>query len=193
MVDRLAHHYSRTERSGKAVEYLSRSAEKAVQGYAHAEAARALEEALPHAERLPAEGRERRVLALVVRLVTSLYFQGRFEEGRDLLLRHQPRVDALGDPQLAGEYYFWLGHIYAHIGDSTGAERFAARAIEEAERAGDGATIGKARHRAGLGGLLHRTVRGGGRACAGGGRGARAHRGVVVARSTPSAGRRSTT
>jgi len=146
VVDRLAHHYARTERSGKAVEYLSRFAEQAVRGYAHAEAARALEEALPHAERLPAEGRERRVLELVVRLVTSLYFQGRFEESLDLLLRHQPRVDALGDPRLAGEYYFWLGHIYAHIGDSTGAERFAARAIEEAERAGDGTTIGKARY-----------------------------------------------
>jgi class 3 adenylate cyclase/tetratricopeptide (TPR) repeat protein len=145
VIDRLAHHYSRTDRSEKAVEYLTRFAEKAVQGYANAEAARALEEALPHAERLPAEGRERRVLTLVVRLVTSLYFLCRFEESRDLLLRHQPRIDALGDPQLAGEYYFWLAHTYAHIGDPTGAERFAARAIDEAERAGDGTTIGKAR------------------------------------------------
>ena len=146
VVARLAHHYSRTERSGKAVEYLSRSAEKAVQGYAHAEAARALEEALPHAERLPAEGRERRVLALVMRLVTSLYFLGRFEESSDLLLGHQPRVNALGDPRLAGEYYLWLGHISAHIGDQASVGRFTARAIEEAERAGDGTTIGKVRY-----------------------------------------------
>jgi DNA-binding SARP family transcriptional activator/class 3 adenylate cyclase/tetratricopeptide (TPR) repeat protein len=145
VVDLLARHYSRTQRTDKAVEYLSRSAEKAVQGYAHAEAARALEEALPHAERLPAEGRERRVLALVIRLVTSMYFIGRFEEGRDLLLSHQPRVDALGDPLIAGEYYFFLGHFYAHVGGPTGSERFATHALEEAERAGDGATIGKAR------------------------------------------------
>jgi tetratricopeptide (TPR) repeat protein len=146
VVDRLAHHYSRTERSGRAVEYLSRSAEKAVRGYAHAEAVRALEEALPHAERLPADERARQVLALVVRLVTSLYFQGRLEEGRDLLLRHQTRVEALGDPRIAGEYYFWLANVDAHIGDSTSVERFAARAIEEAERAGDGTTVGKARY-----------------------------------------------
>jgi DNA-binding SARP family transcriptional activator/class 3 adenylate cyclase len=144
VVDRLARHYSRTERHGKAVEYLSRSAEKAVQGFAHAEATRILEEALPHAERLPAEVREQRVLALVVRQVTSMYFSGRFEEGRDLLLRHKSRVDALGDPQLAGEYYFWLGHFHAHVGGPTGVERFAARSLEEAERAGDGGTIGKA-------------------------------------------------
>jgi len=145
VVDRLAHHYSRTERSGKAVEYLSRFAEQAVQAYANAEATQALEEALPHAERLPAEGREQRVLGLVVRLVASLFYQGRAGEGRDLLLLYQPRVDALGDPRLAGEYYFWSGHVAGHTGDSTGAERDAARAIEEAERAGDGTTIGKAR------------------------------------------------
>ena len=146
VVNRLARHYSRTERHGKAVEYLSRSAEKAVRGYAHTEAARALEEALPHAERLPAEGRERRVLTLLVRLVTSLWFQGRFEEGLGLLLGYQPRVDALGDPQIAGEYYFWLSHIDAHIGDAASVERFAARAMEEAERAGDDTTIGKVRY-----------------------------------------------
>ena len=146
VVDRLAHHYSRTERSDKAVEFLSRFAEKAAGGYAHAAAARALEEALIHAERLPAEGRERRVLVLVVRLVTSLYFLGRLEEGRDLLLGHQLRVDALGDARLAGEYYLWLGHIAAHIGDQPSIGRFAARAIKEAERAGDGPTIGKVRH-----------------------------------------------
>ena len=145
ILERLAHHYSRAERDDRAVEYLSRSAEKAVQGYAHAEAARALEEALPHAERLPAEGRERRVLALVVRLVNSLYFQGRLEDCRDLLSRYRPRVDALGDPQIAGECYFWLGHAWANVGGRTGSEGFAARAITEAERAGDDTTIGKAR------------------------------------------------
>jgi tetratricopeptide (TPR) repeat protein len=146
VVDLLARHYSRTQRSDKAVEYLSRSADNAVQGYAHAEAARAFEEALPHAERLPAEGRERRVLVLVLRLVSSLWFQGRFEESRDLLLRHRPRLDVLGDPRLAGEFYFWLANINGQIGESTDVGRFAARAIEEAERAGDGTTIGKARY-----------------------------------------------
>ena len=75
-----------------------------------------------------------------------LYFQGRLEEGRDLLLSHQPGVDALGDPRLAGDHYFWLAHIAAHIGDSASVERFAARAIEEAERAGDETTIGKVRY-----------------------------------------------
>jgi DNA-binding SARP family transcriptional activator/class 3 adenylate cyclase len=146
VVDRLAHHYSRTERSEAALEYLSRSADKAVQGYAHAEAVRALEEALPHAERLPAQVRERQVIALVVRTVTSLWFLGRFDESLEFLLRHQARVAALGDPRLAGEYDFWLGLISGHTGDSVSAGRFAMRAIDEAERAGDRTTIGKARY-----------------------------------------------
>jgi tetratricopeptide (TPR) repeat protein len=145
VVDLLARHYSRTQRTDKAVEYLSRSADKAVRGYAHAEAAQALEEALPHAERLPAEGREPRVLALVLRLVTSLYFDGRLEDCRDVLIRYRPRVDALEDPQIAGEFYFWLGQIYAQVGGGTGSEHFAMRAIEEAGRAGDATTVGKAR------------------------------------------------
>jgi len=145
VVDLLAHHYSRTERSATAVEYLSRSADKAVRGYAHAEAAQALDEALPHAERLPAEGRESRVLALVVRLVSSLYFDGRLEDCRDLLISYRPRVDALGDPQISGEFYFWLGQIYAQVGGGTGSERFAMHAIQEAGRAGDATTVGKAR------------------------------------------------
>jgi tetratricopeptide (TPR) repeat protein len=144
VIDRLAHHYARTQRSAKAVEYLSRSAEKAVQGFAHAEAARALEEALPHAERLPAEGRERRVLALVVRLVTSLYFNGRFEECREVLIRYRPRVDALGDPRIAGAHYFWLGMINIQAGGATGSEGFATRALDEAGRAGDATTVGQA-------------------------------------------------
>ena len=41
-IDRLAYHYSRTERADKAVEYLTRFAKKAAQGHAHTEAIRAL-------------------------------------------------------------------------------------------------------------------------------------------------------
>ncbi|MEW6690953.1 MAG: adenylate/guanylate cyclase domain-containing protein, partial [Pseudomonadota bacterium] len=44
--DRLAHHYSRTRETGKAVEYLTRFADKAAGMYAHADAVQALEEAL---------------------------------------------------------------------------------------------------------------------------------------------------
>ncbi len=146
VVDLLAHHYSRTERSGKAVEYLSRSAEKAVRAMRMPRPPRLSRRPFPTPSGCPAEGRESRVLALVVRLVSSLYYRRRaVEDCRDLLISYRPRVDALGDPRLAGEFYFWLGQIYGTVGDSTGSERFAMHAIEEAGRAGDGTTIGKAR------------------------------------------------
>lgn len=62
--DRLAYHYSRTDDAQKAVEYLARFADKAAELYAHDDAAKALEEALSHAARLPHEGRDRRSLEL---------------------------------------------------------------------------------------------------------------------------------
>src|SRR5919199_2478724 len=60
--DRLAHHFARSDEAPKAVEYLTRFAAKAARIHAHADAARALEEALEHAARLPAEQGERRLV-----------------------------------------------------------------------------------------------------------------------------------
>jgi predicted ATPase len=60
--DLLAYHYARADDTAKAIEYLTLVAEKASQGYAHAEAVVILQEALVHAERLPEEHRDRCVL-----------------------------------------------------------------------------------------------------------------------------------
>ncbi|HSJ73537.1 MAG TPA: adenylate/guanylate cyclase domain-containing protein [Miltoncostaeaceae bacterium] len=144
--DRLAHHYSRTDRSDKAVHYLDRFAERAVRTYAHAEAAKALREALVHVERLPAGERERRAVDLVLRLVNSLYFLGRFGESLDLLLHQEPAVARIGDPWLTGPFAMWLGHTYTHAGDSDGAARSISRAVAEADGVGDLATIGKSHY-----------------------------------------------
>src|SRR5439155_17008220 len=99
--DRLAHHYSKTEEVAKAVEYLTRFAEKAARIYANADAARALEEALAHVERLPAEEQDRRVLEIVLRLAHSQYFLGRVPDTLGLLLAQRERVERLQDPALA--------------------------------------------------------------------------------------------
>jgi class 3 adenylate cyclase/predicted ATPase len=52
--DRLAYHYARTDNAAKAVEYLTRVAEKAVRGYAHAEAVAHLTQGLELLKTLPA-------------------------------------------------------------------------------------------------------------------------------------------
>ncbi|MFQ5896494.1 MAG: AAA family ATPase, partial [Nitrospinota bacterium] len=114
--DRLANHYSKAEETAEAVEYLTRSAEKAARSYAHAEAVTALQEALVHAERLPVEERDRRLLELAVRQAESLHFLGRRQEILDLLLRYQDRLERLQDPSLVGQYYFWLGFAHAWLG-----------------------------------------------------------------------------
>jgi class 3 adenylate cyclase len=71
--DRLAYHYSKAEDAEKAVDYLTRFAEKAAREHAHVEAILALQGALAHGERLPADReRERLLLDLHLRLALSL-------------------------------------------------------------------------------------------------------------------------
>jgi class 3 adenylate cyclase/tetratricopeptide (TPR) repeat protein len=142
--DRLAYHYARTDEADKAVAYLSRFAEKAARSYAHAEALPALQEALSHVEHLQGGGQDRLVLELTLRQAHSLYFLGRFAESVEALLREQERLERCQDPVLAGPYYFWLGHMYTRLGDTERAVHNAHRAVEEGQRCGDRATMGKA-------------------------------------------------
>ena len=142
--DGLSYHYSKAEEAGKAVDYLARVARKAARGHSHVEAIAALEKALVHVERLPAEERDRRFLDLILRLAYSLYFVGRFREGLELLLQQQEPLERLGDPSLAGRYYFWLGLTYSVTGDHKMAAQNVERALAEAKQCGDTATMGRA-------------------------------------------------
>ena len=142
--DSLAYHYSNAEEAEKAVEYLARFARKAARVHSHVEAIATLEKALIHAERLPSEERDHRFLDLILRLAYSLYFVGRFREGLELLLQQQERLEQVGDPSLAGRYYFWLGLTYSLTGDQKMAAQNVQRALEEAKRCGDTATMGRA-------------------------------------------------
>jgi len=95
-------------------------------------------------ERLPAEEQDRRVLDLTLRQAFSLYFLGRWTESVDLLVRQRQRLERLQDPSLSGPYHFWLAHMYSRLADQERAAQSAQRAIAEAERCGDEATMGKA-------------------------------------------------
>jgi class 3 adenylate cyclase/tetratricopeptide (TPR) repeat protein len=143
----LAYHYSKTEEAKKAIEYLSRFAEKAARMYAHDEAVKALEEALVHAERLPIEERDRPLLDLAVRQAESLHFLGRRQEIVDLLLHYQDCLERLREPSLASQYYFWLGFAHAWLGHRAEAAQSLHRSLEEATRVGDRSVMGRV-HRA---------------------------------------------
>ncbi|TMB53350.1 MAG: hypothetical protein E6J50_00675 [Chloroflexi bacterium] len=167
--DGLAYHYAKTEDVAKAVEYLSRFAEKAARGDAHKEAVQAWKEALQHVERLPADVRDRRHLELVLRLPYSLLPLGRIEETCTILLRERERVERLQDDALAGHYYFLLARAYIFLGHDLATEN-ARRAVAAAERCGDETTMGKAYSlltlAAGLSGQAARGIEDGRRAVA---------------------------
>ncbi len=141
--DRLAYHFSKADDVAKAVEYLARFAERAAGMDAHGEATTALQEALGHAERLPPAERDRRRLELAVRQAESLHFIGRRQEIVDRLLPGQDAVERLGDPVLAGQYYFWLGWAHAWLGHRADAARTLGRSLAEATRSGDDALLGR--------------------------------------------------
>lgn len=144
--DRLAYHYARTDQAERAVECLSRVSEKAARGHAHTEALGAVEEALVHVERLPADARDRRRLRLVLRKASSLIQLGRFGEVLGVLLQWRASLERLDDAALAAYYHFLLARTNLFLGDRERAIQSAERAIAEAARSGDTATRGKAHY-----------------------------------------------
>ena len=164
----LAHHWSRTDDAARAVAYLQRAAARSFRGYAHSEASAMLREALRHAERLPADERERRVVELSLRLVASIYFLGRMDESEEVLTDLAPRVVAMSDTDLACSYHFWAAHTASHLGKPDDAERSARTSIDLAEHLGDGAALGRALYiRARQGWWTGEVRRGSARGCAG--------------------------
>src|SRR5262249_1803110 len=106
-------------------------------------AVQAWEEALRHVEGLPVDARERRRLEIISKLPRSLWPLGRLAELYALVLPERDRVERLQDPALAARYYYVLARAYM-LGNHALVEQNARRAIAEAERCGDRATMGGA-------------------------------------------------
>jgi len=144
--DRLAYHYARSGEPDKAVHHLLRFADRSARGYAHAEAAEALREALGHSRDLPEEERDRTTLETLLLLADSLLPLARLEETRETLDRHRDLPETVGDPVLTGQYHFWRAHTCSYLGERDAALDLAKRAIEAAREGGDETTEGKARY-----------------------------------------------
>ena len=142
--DRLAYHYSAAGDAPRAVRYLSLLARQAAGRNAHSEAAQALRQALGHCASLPEAERDRRRLEVILQLAESLLPLARFPETLELFLGHRELVDRIGDPALAGPFYFWLAHTYSYLGDQEEAASNARLAIAAARQQGDTVTEGKA-------------------------------------------------
>jgi class 3 adenylate cyclase/tetratricopeptide (TPR) repeat protein len=142
--EHLAYHWSKADEPEKAVFYLIRFAERAAAGYAHAEAVKALRQALEHAGNLPAEERDRQTVKLVLQLAASLLPLAQLVETLELLDGHRDRIERLGDPVFSGCFHFWLAHTHSYLGNQEEAAKNARLAIEEARQCGDAGTEGKA-------------------------------------------------
>ncbi|MGH7356788.1 MAG: AAA family ATPase [Candidatus Rokuibacteriota bacterium] len=142
-LDRIAWHYARTQRHEKAVEYLGRTAARAMRAYANTEALRALEEAEAHARRLPDDG-ERVRLGLVLLRAEALFTAGRFQEDRALLLAETEAFERQGESSLAADWHFRLAGVHGVLGEGALAAEHAHRSIEIATACGDRATLGRA-------------------------------------------------
>ncbi len=146
VTDRLARHFSQSDRADKAVRYLVRAGERAATAYAYADAAAALGEALRQAERLPAEERDRTRLDLAMRRAYSLSFLGRWSEIVDLLAPHRAHAERGGDPALSSAWFFRMGMCHFYLGRHPEAARDGGRALETARKTGDLAAAGRAHY-----------------------------------------------
>ena len=146
VLDRLAHHYAQSSDAAKAVTYLTLSAEAAYRRSAIVGAVRSLEQALEHARRLPPADRDRSLVDVSLRRATALSNLGRFEEILKSLESIRELVENLGDPILAGLYYFRLALTQSLVGAHDAARHAARRALDLAARSGDAGTSAKAHY-----------------------------------------------
>lgn len=142
--DRLTYHYPRAGDSEKTVHYLVLFAERAAHHFAHAEAAKALRQALTHAESLPEEVRNRRLIEVLLQLAESLLPLARLHETLELCLAHEAALERVGDRSLEARFRFWLAHTYTYLGYQEESRHQAQLAIDAAHSCGDEATEGKA-------------------------------------------------
>ena len=146
-LDQIAFHYGASHVHDKAVHYLMRCAARSAARYANVEAATLLEQALSHAERLPAgPDADRTMLGLVFRQAHALGLLGQFQKILERLVTEAPRVARLDDAALSARYYFWLGRTFSIMGQRGRATESGRRSLAEAERAGDEELIGSAQY-----------------------------------------------
>jgi hypothetical protein len=101
------------------VTYLSRLAEQAASDHAHREAVLALQDALHHAERLPADAH-------------SLFALGRCQDVLDLIDQQQDRLEHLQDAHLSGRYALLCSQAHSNLGQWDQSAQQAQNAIKVA-------------------------------------------------------------
>lgn len=144
----LAYHFSRGRSTGKAIEYLSRSGDKALARYSLEESDSYFRQAFEllqqdAASEQDAEAgldRDARVIDLVTRWALVYFYRGDFKGLHGLLQSVEPRTESLTDGAL-GMFYVRLGMtLWARLRFADSRE-YLVRALKIGERLGDEAVI----------------------------------------------------
>lgn len=142
----LAWHYAQSERTPKALEYLTRVVQHALQRGAYQEALMVGEEALNRVERLPVEERVPIRLSLALEQARALKGLGRLEETVAVLQPLSGDTSALPDRSLIGPYALLLSQAYSQMELWDKAADQAQRAVQAAQFCRDDMTLAQAFH-----------------------------------------------
>ena len=137
VADVLAHHYVRTDRSDKAVLYLSLAAKKSLRVFSLAEAQAYLDQALAKIAKEPDCADDKLVASLVVDRLLVCCWEADFVGMAAIAQQYLPRLEAAGDSRELSRILSWLGEGYLNAVRFDDAERVLARARKIGEELGD--------------------------------------------------------
>jgi class 3 adenylate cyclase/tetratricopeptide (TPR) repeat protein len=128
VADALAHHYARTQRSEKAVYYLSLAAKKNLRVFSLAEAQAQFDQALARIEAEPACADDKLLAEIVVDRLMVCCWEADFTGMADIAERYRQRLEAAGDSRELSRVLSWLGEGYLNATRFDDAERVLERA-----------------------------------------------------------------
>ncbi|GAF71859.1 unnamed protein product, partial [marine sediment metagenome] len=134
----LAHHYSRSENSEKAYQYMKLSGDKATQSHSPWEAFRLYKEAIHALNLLPdSEQRKRRSIEVRLSMLPSLNRLGYVEDTLDILQEGERLCRELGDEVSLARLTSFIGLAYTAQGNTIQARKYEETAFQAAERTDD--------------------------------------------------------
>jgi class 3 adenylate cyclase/predicted ATPase len=143
-LNHLAHHYSHSNNAEKAIEYLGRAAQQALQRSAHADAIRNLTTALELVQKRPDDpARFQRELALQLPLAQALQVVRGYtaEEVKGAFARARSLCERLGDPPQLFRVLYGIGAVHLLRGERRESHRVAKQLLLQAEDTRDSAQL----------------------------------------------------
>jgi predicted ATPase len=140
----LAHHWSRTPRTEKAVRWLALAGEKSLRVYSLDEAHERFRQVVELFGAMPGCADDVFLADVLLSWVRVYYYRKDFKGIIDLLERYLPRMEALGDTRHRSLVLFWLGFAYSAGTRFEKAKPLMEKALALGEALGDEECIGYA-------------------------------------------------